>query len=212
MQQFRRSAMPPTDATAAPTNAQNPAAAPPMSLRTSHWVGQSYFLGLALINALHGLLPFALRPLLYRLCGFDVARDATLQGGVRFFHIGRLHVGAGTVVNRGVYLDNRGGLHIGQHVSIAHDCHIYTLGHDVNDADFATKAKAVHIEDHAVLFAAALVMPGVRLGRGSVVMAGAVVTRDVPALAIVGGNPARVIGQRRIEPQYRLGRRFWFAH
>jgi acetyltransferase-like isoleucine patch superfamily enzyme len=183
-----------------------------MTSRLSHWVGQAYFLGLALINSLHGWLPFALRPWLYRACRFDIAPDATLQGGVRFFHIGRLQVGAGTLVNRGVYLDNRGGLTIGAQVSIAHDARIYTLGHDIHDADFATKAQPVRIDDHAVLFAGAMVMPGVHLGRGCVVMAGAVVTRDVPALAIVGGNPAQVIGQRRIDPAYRLGRRYWFAH
>lgn len=183
-----------------------------MSSRLSHWIAQTYFLGLAAINLLHRCLPFALRPLLYRACGYRIARDATLQGGVRFFHIGRLQVGAGSLVNRGVYLDNRGGLTIGAQVSIAHDARIYTLGHDIHDPDFAAKAKPVRIDDHAVLFAGAMIMPGVHLGRGSVVMAGAVVTKDVPPLAVVGGNPARVIGQRGIDPAYRLGRRYWFAH
>lgn len=173
---------------------------------------QAYFLGLAVINTVHGLLPFGLRPLLYRLCGYDIDRSATLQGGVRFFHVGRLQVGEGTLVNRGVYLDNRAGLTIGRHVSIAHDCRIYTLGHDVHDPAFATKGAPVHIDDHVVLFAGAMLMPGVHLGAGAVVMAGSVVVKDVPAGRIVGGNPARDLGPRRIEPAYRLGRRHWFAH
>ena len=173
---------------------------------------QAYFIGLAAINALHGVLPFALRPLLYKLCGFRIARSATLQGGVRFFHIGRLEVGDGTLVNRGVYLDNRGGLTIGRHVSIAHDARIYTLGHDIHDAGFAAKAKPVRIDDHAVIFAGAMLMPGVHLGAGAVVMAGAVVTKSVAPNRIVGGNPARDLGARGIEPAYRLERRYWFAH
>ncbi len=177
-----------------------------------HLTAQAYYVCLALINTVHGLLPFWLRPVMYRLCGFDIARSATLQGGVRFFHVGRLSVGEGTLVNRGVYLDNRGGLTIGRHVSIAHDCRIYTLGHDVHDASFATLAKPVRIDDHVVLFAAAMVMPGVHLGAGSVVMAGAVVTKDVAPGRIVGGNPAKDIGPREIEPTYELGRRYWFAH
>jgi acetyltransferase-like isoleucine patch superfamily enzyme len=177
-----------------------------------HLKAQTYFLGLAGINLLHRLLPFWLRPALYRLCRFSIARSASLQGGVRFFHVGRLRVGEGTLINRGVFLDNRGGLDIGQHVSIAHDTRIYTLGHDVHSADFAAKAKSVRIDDHVVIFAAAMVMPGVHLGRGCVVMAGAVVTRDVPPLRIVGGNPARDLGPRQGDPAYRLGRRYWFAH
>lgn len=173
---------------------------------------QLFFLGLAAINTLHGLLPFWLRPLLYRLCRFDIAPGATLQGGIRFFHVGRLSVGEGTLVNRGVYLDNRGGIAIGQHVSIAHDARIYTMGHDVHDAGFATKARPVRIGDHAVVFAGAMIMPGVQLGEGAVVMAGAVVTKDVPAYRMVGGNPAQDIGERGCKPAYRLNRRFWFAH
>lgn len=174
---------------------------------------QAYFLALAAINGVHGLLPFALRPLLYRLCGYRIDRSATLQGGVRFFHVGRLAVGEGSLVNRGVYLDNRAGITIGRQVSIAHDCRIYTLGHDVHDPAFATKGAPVHIGDHAVMFAGAMLMPGVQLGAGAVVMAGSVVTRSVPAGRIVGGNPARDLGPRRIEPGYRLGnRRHWFAH
>ena len=144
-----------------------------------HVTDQLYFLALAVINTVHGLLPFVLRPLLYRLCRYDIARSATLQGGIRFFHVGRLAVGDGSIVNRGVYLDNRGGITIGRHVSIAHDARIYTMGHDVHDPTFATKAQSVRIDDHAVVFAGAMIMPGVHLGEGAVVMAGAVVTRSV---------------------------------
>jgi acetyltransferase-like isoleucine patch superfamily enzyme len=178
----------------------------------SHLKSQAYFLGLAALNALHGLLPFALRPALYRLCGFDVDRSATLQGGVRFFHVGRLHVGPGTLINRGVYIDNRAGLSIGANVSIAHDVRIYTLGHDIHDPGFAPKGKPVRIDDYSVLFAGAMVMPGGRLGTGSVVMAGAVVTKDVPPYRIVGGNPALDLGERGCRPGYRLDRRYWLAH
>jgi acetyltransferase-like isoleucine patch superfamily enzyme len=177
-----------------------------------HLRAQAYHLGIAAINALHGLLPFALRPLLYRVCGFAVHRSATLQGGVRFFHVGRLQVGEGSLVNRGVVLDNRAGITIGRQVSIAHDARIYTLGHDVHDPQFTPLGKPVRIDDHAVIFAAAMIMPGVHLGEGAVVMAGAVVTKDVPPLRMVGGNPAQDIGPRRCVPAYRLARRYWFAH
>lgn len=177
-----------------------------------HLADQLYFMALALINTVHGWLPFWLRPLLYRACGFRIARSATLQGGIRFFHVGRLTVGEGSLVNRGVYLDNRGGITIGRQVSIAHDARLYTMGHDPHDPDFATKAAPIWIDDHAVVFAGAMLMPGVHVGQGAVVMAGAVVTKDVPAGRLVGGNPAVDLGERRCVPAYTLKRRFWFAH
>jgi acetyltransferase-like isoleucine patch superfamily enzyme len=183
-----------------------------MTRRYARLSDQLYFIGLAFINTVHGLLPFWMRRGLYRICRYDIAPSATLQGGVRFFHVGRLSVGKGSLINRGVYLDNRGGLSIGANVSIAHDARIYTMGHDVHDPDFAAKAKPVRIDDHVVIFAGALIMPGVHLGAGAVVMAGAVVTKSVPPYRMVGGNPAVDIGERRIKPAYRLGRRFWFAH
>ena len=173
---------------------------------------QAYFLGLRALNLVHTLLPFALRPLLYRACGLQVDRSAAIQGGVRFFHIGRLTVGAGSVINRGVYLDNRVGVHIGRHVSVAHDVKLYSLGHAIHDDLFAAKGRPVRIDDHAVLFAGAMVMPGVHIGEGAVVLAGAVVTRDVPPLRVVGGNPAQDLGPRDSLPVYRFKRRFWFAH
>ena len=184
-----------------------------MSRWREHFLAQAYFLVLAVLNTLHGLLPFWLHPALYRLCRFEIDRSATLQGGVRFFHVGRLHIGQGSLVNRGVYLDNRAGITIGRQVSIAHDARLYTLGHDVHDAGFAAKGKPVRIDDHAVVFAGAMIMPGVHLGEGAVVMAGAVVTKSVAPWRIVGGNPAQDIGERGCKtPSYRLSRRFWFAH
>jgi len=183
-----------------------------MTRSSSRVRDQLYFIGLALINTVNGLLPFALRPLLYRLCAFRIHRDATVQGGVRFFHLSRLAIGEGTLVNRGVYLDNRGGLTIGAQVSIAHDCRIYSLGHDIHDGLFTDKPQPVRIDDYCVLFAGAMVMPGVHLGRGAVVMAGSVVTRDVAPMRIVGGNPAQDLGPRQGEPTYRLDRRYWLAH
>jgi acetyltransferase-like isoleucine patch superfamily enzyme len=183
-----------------------------MRERYPHLAAQLYFLALAAINTAHGLLPFALRRGLYRLCRFDIAASATVQGGVRFFHVGRLAIGDGSLVNRGVYLDNRGGIVIGRQVSIAHDARIYTMGHDPHDPGFATKAAPVAIGDYAVVFAGAMIMPGVTLGEGAVVMAGAVVTKSVPPYRMVGGNPAADIGERGCVPAYRLDRRYWFAH
>lgn len=59
--------------------------------------------------------------------------------------------------------------------------------------------KVTTIGEYAVLFAGAIVLPGVTVGEGAVVAAGAIVTKDVPAWAIVRGNPAQLVGWRKVK-------------
>ena len=115
-----------------------------------------------------------------------------------------VRVGPRTVVNRGATLDGRGGLTIAHDVDIASEVQIWTLEHDPNDPDHGTRVGSVTIEDHAWIASRAVILPGVTIGRGAVVAAGAVVRADVPSLAIVGGVPARVIGQRTNPLTYEL--------
>ncbi|KKQ96441.1 MAG: Acetyltransferase, partial [Candidatus Woesebacteria bacterium GW2011_GWA1_39_12] len=65
----------------------------------------------------------------------------------------------------------------------------------------------VEIKDYVFIGPRAIILPGVSIGRGAVVAAGAVVTKNVPDFAIVGGVPAKVIGERKNKNlNYRLGR------
>ncbi|MGA8015982.1 MAG: acyltransferase [Candidatus Dormiibacterota bacterium] len=108
----------------------------------------------------------------------------------------RWSIGTGTRVNRDCTLDMRGGLHIGEHVSISPEVVILSCDHDPNLQGFRLRHRRVLIEERAWIGMRAMIMPGVRIGRGAVVAAGAVVTRDVEPLSVVGGVPARVIGHR----------------
>ena len=96
-------------------------------------------------------------------------------------------------------LDNN-EVHIGSHVMIGPVVQIYTAAHPL-EAEPRNQgwevAKSVVIEDNVWIGGGAVLLPGVTVGRNAVVGAGAVVTRDVPANCVVGGNPARVI--REIE-------------
>lgn len=107
---------------------------------------------------------------------------------------GTLIIGARTYINSGVSICAQERVEIGENVAIGN----YTLimdtdFHDTSDHTRPGVAEPVVIEDGAWLASRVTVLKGVRIGRGAVVAAGAVVTRDVPARALVGGVPARLI-------------------
>jgi acetyltransferase-like isoleucine patch superfamily enzyme len=113
-------------------------------------------------------------------------------------------IGDHTRINRDCSLDARGPLRIGSNVSISPEVVIVTGLHIPDDPGFKYDTRPVQIEDHVWIATRAVVLPGVTVGRGAVVAAGAVVTRDVPPLAVVAGVPARQVGTRRIAPSYVL--------
>jgi acetyltransferase-like isoleucine patch superfamily enzyme len=103
-------------------------------------------------------------------------------------------------VNQGCYLLDFGGISIGDRTMIGPGVTLSTAGHPVEPAeryDFITHAPIV-IESDVWVGAAATIAPGVRIGRGSVVGAGAVVAKDVPALSVVTGHGH--VERRRLSP------------
>lgn len=123
----------------------------------------------------------------------------------------RVEIGNNTSINKDSILDGRGGgLIIGNNVDIAQECNIWSLQHDYNSPDYQTEGKTTIIEDYAWIASRATILPGVKIGYGSVVATCSVVTKDVPPLSIVAGCPARVIAQRENNMRYHLGKRYWF--
>ena len=156
---------------------------------------------------------FALRRAWYRRAlGATMGRGAGVHLGCRltFYGPGQIRrdgltLGARTRINRDCRLDVRGSLWIGADVSVSPEVTVLTASHRLGAPDFPVETRPVQIEDHVWIGTRAMVLPGVTLGRGSVVCAGAVVTRDVPPLAIVAGVPARTIGERPADAAaYRL--------
>ena len=104
------------------------------------------------------------------------------------------HLGEGVFINAGCRFQDQGGIFIGDRALIGHNCVIATLNHNMDPAKRANLIPApVHIGADAWLGANVTVLPGVSIGDGAVVAAGAVVTKDVPARTVVGGVPAKVI-------------------
>jgi acetyltransferase-like isoleucine patch superfamily enzyme len=163
-------------------------------------------------NGIESLLPFFwLRRVYFYLLGFHLAGRSSIGLGFKFYKRGHISIGEGSVINRSCLFDNRDQIKIGKQVSIARDVSIFTAGHDAQSPLFEMTTAPVSIDDHVVIFAGAMVMPGVHIGYGAVVHAGAVVTRDVDSMAIVGGVPAKIVGRRKMSPLYTLNYPFPLA-
>lgn len=115
---------------------------------------------------------------------------------------GHFEMGCNSVINQKCHLDNRGGIQIGDNVSISSEVCILTADHDMRSPDNAGRERPVHIHDYVFIGTRATILPGVTLGEGAVVGAGSVVTKDVPPYTMVAGIPARKIGERPTGMRY----------
>jgi maltose O-acetyltransferase len=151
-----------------------------------------------------GLLPLyslaGLRAQLYRLAGCGITRSVAVQGSLLFLSkgpvAGRLHVAEGTTIAPYVTFGLDADVTIGRRVSIGPGATLCTATHAIGYGSrrmrLPTLARPIVVEDGAWIGMYSLIMPGVTLGRGCVVAAGAVVTEDVPPDSLVAGNPATV--------------------
>jgi len=150
-----------------------------------------------------GLIPsHVARKALYRLFGMKIDRSAWIYARCEVRSPHGITIGANSVIGIDGILDGRGGIAIGRNVNLSSEVAIWTADHDVNHPLFRFRAEQVVIEDFAWLSFRATVLPGVTIGRGGVVAAGSVVTKDVPPHAIVAGVPAKVIATRTDDLRY----------
>ena len=105
----------------------------------------------------------------------------------------RVTFGKGVFLNHSAILSASGGIEFEDGVMSAPGLRIATINHDMNERHTIYTYGKVHIKKNAWLGMNVTICPGVTIGEYSVVAAGAVVTKDVPDYAVVGGVPARVI-------------------
>jgi maltose O-acetyltransferase len=148
-----------------------------------------------------------IRRFIMRLGGAKIGKGSSIHIGCKFFSLKNIRIGEDTIIGQGCFLDGRDKLEIGSHVDIASEVMIYNSEHDINSEDFHAINGPVEIGDYVFIGPRAIILPGVKIGRGAVVAASAVVTKDVNDYEIVGGVPAKVIGKRKLKnPSYILGR------
>jgi maltose O-acetyltransferase len=141
----------------------------------------------------------------------EISPGARILSGLWLDCRGQCSIGRNTIINQNCWMDNRGGIQIGTNVSISPFVHIITADHDLSSPKFGGGERPVCIGDRVFIGSRATILPGVTLGEGCGVGAGSVVTKNVDPGTIVGGVPARVIGQRPPNLRYELSynRRFF---
>lgn len=159
-----------------------------------------------------GVIPIHhLRRFFYRLAGVKIGQGSTIHTGTVFYDPRHISIGKDTVVGEKAVLDGREKINIGDHVDIASEVMIYNSEHNIEAEDFSAIIAPVTIDDYVFIGPRAIILPGVKIGKGAVIGAGAIVTKDIPPFAIAGGVPAKIIGERRLKtPVYKLGRARWF--
>lgn len=155
-------------------------------------------------NWLLGVLPvsrlYAVKRYFLNHAGIRVADGGLINGGTRFLGRGHVNVGSQTWIgpNCNFYTHLDAPIFIGSRCDIAPEVSFVTGSHDIGSPERRAGAgwvKPIHIGDGCWIGARVTVLGGVRIGRGAIVAAGAVVTRDVPENCLVGGVPARLLRQ-----------------
>jgi len=163
-----------------------------------------------------GCIPIhEVRRFFYRIAGMKIGGGSSIHMGAVFYDAANIQIGEDSIIGENAVLDGRDLLTIGDHVDIASEVMVYNSEHNINSDNFAKVEEVVlapvEIGDYVFIGPRAIILPGVKIGKGAVVGAGAVVTKNVEDFAIVGGVPAKVIGERKNKnPSYKLGRAAWF--
>lgn len=138
--------------------------------------------------------------LLSTLLGAQIGDRTVLWRGVKVDgnSYRRIRVGSDCVIPRGALFNATAGVTINNGVFLGHDVSFHCADHDVDSARMPARYAPIVVGDGAWIASKASILKGVTVGEGAVVAYGAVVTRDVPPLAIVAGVPARLVRYRRV--------------
>ena len=147
--------------------------------------------------------PEELREIMGRLIGKQVDRSFRMFPPFYTDFGKNITIGKDVFINSGCHFQDQGGIEIGDGALIGHNVVLATINHDLNPKENRKNHyAAIKIGAHVWIGSNATVLPGVTIGDYAVVAAGAVVTRDVSAMTVVGGVPARVLKTIQEEERY----------
>lgn len=128
---------------------------------------------------------------LFKKCGIGFIAEENFR-----FNFGQnIEVGDFVFFNRGVFVDSKGGVTIGNYVGLTEDVRIFTHSHS-ESSHIIREYKPVVIKDYAKIYTGAVILPGVTIGEQAIVAAHSLVTKDVPPNTLVAGMPAQPVRKR----------------
>ena len=156
-----------------------------------------------MINDVLPHIPFwRIRKAYLRLIGMKIGKGSFIMKHNYFQAPQTIVIGEYTHINRGCLLDGREPIVIGNNVSISHNVNIVTGGHNYQSPEFAGRFLPIQIDDYVWIGIGCTILQGVHIGKGAVVCAGAVVTKDVGSYQVVAGVPAKPVGVRNKDLNY----------
>ncbi len=145
--------------------------------------------------------PLEVHDYMGRILGKPLEESTTVLPPLYIDYGKPINIGKGCFIQQCCTFFGRGGITIGNEVFIGPKVNLITINHDPNpDNRSATYARPIVIEDKVWIGINSTVLPGVRIGYGAIVGAGSVVTKDVPPMTIVAGNPAKFI--KKVEGKF----------
>lgn len=131
-----------------------------------------------------------------KIMKFEIDKGSSIFMDCNFDSTKNLSIGKNSVVNAKCRIDTRGEVIIGANVSISNEVIILTADHDVDTPEMRGRERKVQIDDYVWIGTRAIILPGVTIGKGALIAAGAVVTKNVEPFTVVAGIPAKVIKNR----------------
>ena len=156
-----------------------------------------------IINDILPLIPFwRLRRWVLRKARLRMGKGVFIMKRNYFMDCHHLSIGKNSHINRGCLIDARGKIEIGDNVSISHNVSLMTGGHIVNTSNFKAEYLPIVIKDYVWIGVGCIILKNITIGKGAVICAGAVVTKDVDDYAIMAGVPAKKVGERLCKLDY----------
>lgn len=165
----------------------------------SGWHKRALLVHLASLGPSLPILNIYWRPWLLRWAGVDMGHAVAIMPRIQVTS-GQLSIGKGVFINTDCRFACGGSIAIGDYCQISARVSFETIDHQllpVQEGKRPSKPSPIRVENNVWIGSGAILLPGVTVGEGAVVAAGAVVTKDVRPYTVVGGVPARVIKDLR---------------
>lgn len=141
---------------------------------------------------------------------FKIEEGSSIHLGCKFTAVTEFSIGKNSTINQYCRIDNRGGIAIGDNVSVSPGVNFITADHDIYASNFVGRQKEIIVKEHVFIGSDAMILPGVVMEEGSVLGAKSLLTKSTVAFGIYSGLPAKLRANRPNNLNYDACYLRWF--